>query len=108
MGTGWLLINWGWALGVFSGVLVSYKSGGHLNPAVTLGFLAAGNETYAAGVPVTAASTAVYLIAELVGALIGAGLSIWPTSSTSTLSPIRARSWASSPPVQRSATPCGT
>lgn len=74
MGTGWLLINWGWALGVFAGVLVSYKSGGHLNPAVTLGFLAAGNETYATGVPVTAASTAVYLIAELIGAMIGAGL----------------------------------
>ena len=78
MGTGWLLINWGWALGVFAGVLTAYKSGGHLNPAVTLGFLAAGNEEYAAGVPVTFASTMVYLIAELIGAMLGAFL-MWLT-----------------------------
>lgn len=76
LGTGWLLINWGWGLAVFAGVLVSYKSGGHLNPAVTLGLLAAGNETYAAGVPVTAMSTIVYLVAELIGAMIGA-LLVW-------------------------------
>ena len=73
-GQGFLMINWGWGLAVFAGVLVSYKSGGHLNPAVTLGFLAAGNETYAAGVPVTAMSTVVYLVAELIGAMIGAVL----------------------------------
>jgi hypothetical protein len=33
-----LFVNWGWGLAVFAGVLVSYKSGGHLNPAVTLGW----------------------------------------------------------------------
>lgn len=76
LGTGWLLINWGWGLAVFAGVLVSYKSGGHLNPAVTIGFLAAGNEEYAAGVPVTALSTVVYIVAELIGAMIGA-LLVW-------------------------------
>ena len=73
-GQGFLMINWGWGLAVFAGVLVSYKSGGHLNPAVTLGILASGSETYAAGVPITAASTFVYLAAELIGAMIGAAL----------------------------------
>ena len=34
-GTGFLFVNWGWGLAVFVGVLVSAKSGGHLNPAVT-------------------------------------------------------------------------
>lgn len=73
-GQGFLFINWGWGIAVFAGVLVSYKSGGHLNPAVTLGLLASGSDTYAAGVEVTAASTVVYLAAELVGAMIGAVL----------------------------------
>ena len=34
-GGGWLLINFGWGLAVFSGVYVAFKSGAHLNPAVT-------------------------------------------------------------------------
>ena len=41
-GTGFLMVNFGWGLAVFAGVLVSYKSGGHLNPAVTLGVVASG------------------------------------------------------------------
>ena len=40
-GTGFLHVNFGWGLAVFAGVLVAYKSGGHLNPAVTLGLVAA-------------------------------------------------------------------
>ena len=47
-GGGWLLINFGWGLAVFAGVFVSAKSGAHLNPAVTVGLLAAGKEEYAA------------------------------------------------------------
>ena len=35
-GGGWLLINWGWGLAVFAGVYVAFRSGGHLNPAVTI------------------------------------------------------------------------
>lgn len=77
-GFGFGFINWGWGLAVFAGVLVSYKSGGHLNPAVTFGILASGSDTYAAGVPITAASTAVYLVAELIGAMIGAFI-VWLT-----------------------------
>ena len=35
-GGGWLVINWGWGLAVFAGVYVAFRSGGHLNPAVTI------------------------------------------------------------------------
>ena len=35
-GGGWLLINFGWGLAVFCGVYVAFRSGAHLNPAVTL------------------------------------------------------------------------
>lgn len=73
-GTGTFFINWGWGIAVFAGVLVSYKSGGHLNPAVTVGLLVSGADTYAAGVPVTAASTLTYFAGEMVGAMIGAAL----------------------------------
>ena len=42
LGGGWLLITVGWGLAVFAGVSVSYASGAHLNPAVTVGLLVAG------------------------------------------------------------------
>ncbi|MFT4215999.1 MAG: MIP/aquaporin family protein [Micropruina sp.] len=73
-GSGTLHINWAWGLAVFAGVLVSYKSGGHLNPAVTLGILASGAKEFVPGIPVDAASVATYLSAEMVGAFIGAVL----------------------------------
>jgi glycerol uptake facilitator protein len=35
--SGWIVISFGWAVGVFTGVLISAPfSGAHLNPAVTL------------------------------------------------------------------------
>ncbi len=35
--SGWIVITFGWAVGVFTGVLISAPfSGAHLNPAVTL------------------------------------------------------------------------
>jgi glycerol uptake facilitator protein len=73
-GGGWLLINFGWGLGVFAGVYVAFKSGAHLNPAVTLGLLANGVDQYAPGVDVTFGSTLVYLAGEMVGAFVGAVL----------------------------------
>ena len=69
---GWLLINFGWGLGVFGGVYVANKTGGHLNPAVTIGTLFSGADEYADGVAVTVSSTIAYLGGELVGAFLGA------------------------------------
>ena len=73
-GGGWLLINFGWGLGVFAGVYVAYQSGAHLNPAVTLGILASGADEYAKGVPVSTSSTLVYFLGEFTGAFVGAVL----------------------------------
>ena len=73
-GGGWLLINFGWGLAVFAGVFAAYRSGAHLNPAVTLGLLAWGADEYAPGVEVTATTTVVYIAAQLVGAFLGAVL----------------------------------
>ncbi len=64
-GGGFLLVNVGWGLGVFAGVLTAYKSGAHLNPAVTLGLIAAGD----AGAQ---ANLVTYLMAQILGAMIGA------------------------------------
>ena len=73
-GTGFLMVNWGWGLAVFAGVLASYKSGGHLNPAVTLGLVASGATEFVPGVPVDAVSIMTYIGAQLLGAFIGAVL----------------------------------
>jgi len=82
-----LMINWGWGLAVFSGVLVSYKSGGHLNPAVTLGLAMnqglhvpdggvacfIGSPT-ACDLPVSFGAICVYILAQMCGAFVGACL----------------------------------
>jgi glycerol uptake facilitator protein len=72
LGGGWLLINFGWGLAVFAGVSVSYASGAHLNPAVTVGLLASGGFTQGIGVAL------LYILAQLLGAMIGAFL-VWLT-----------------------------
>jgi len=73
-GTGALHINFGWGLAVFAGVLVAYKSGGHLNPAVTLGVVASGAKELVPGIAVNAASIFTYIGGQLLGAFIGAVL----------------------------------
>lgn len=70
-GTGFLFVNFGWGLAVFAGVLVSQKSGAHLNPAVTLGLAA---KQIAGGEAVDWGKVGVYLAAQLVGAFLGAVL----------------------------------
>ncbi|WP_024795556.1 MIP/aquaporin family protein [Tomitella biformata] len=65
-GGGWLLINMGWGMAVFAGASIAWRSGAHLNPAVTLG-LTISNKSPWALVPV-------YFGAELLGAFVGAVL----------------------------------
>ena len=72
---GWLLINFGWGLAVFAGVYAGWRSGAHLNPAVTLGIYANNpSGDYVEGVAIGIGSTLVYLAGQMVGAFLGAVL----------------------------------
>ncbi|TFB93494.1 aquaporin family protein [Cryobacterium sp. TMT1-3] len=71
-GGGFLMVTIGWGLAVYAGVIASYNSGAHLNPAVTLGLVASGTDTFGSGVPVNVASTLVYIGAQLIGGILGA------------------------------------
>jgi glycerol uptake facilitator protein len=63
--SGWIVIAWGWAIGVFAGVVVSQEaSGAHLNPAVSVGLALAGRFSWGL-VPG-------YVAAQMVGAFLGA------------------------------------
>jgi glycerol uptake facilitator protein len=63
-GGGWLLINFGWGLGVYAGVYVAFVSGAHINPAVTVSQWMMGN--------ITAGQVPVYFAGEFLGAFLGA------------------------------------
>lgn len=66
---GWIVITTGWAMAVFAGVAIaSPYSGAHLNPAVTLGL--AITEKFAWS------DVGMYLLAQFVGAAIGAFI-VW-------------------------------
>jgi len=67
-GGGILMINFGWGLGVYAGVYVAFQSGAHINPAVTLGLLAAG------GSGLSFVDVVVYISGQMVGAMLGATL----------------------------------
>lgn len=69
---GWLLINFGWGLAVFAGVYVAFKSGGHINPAVTLGILSSGAQEFAPGVSANFGNMLLYWVAQVAGAFVGA------------------------------------
>ena len=73
-GGGFLLVNFGWGIGVFAGVFAAFSSGAHINPAVTVGLLVNGAEEYAPGVAVSLVSTLVYFAAQLLGGILGAVL----------------------------------
>jgi len=67
--SGWIVISFGWAVGVFTGILIAAPiSGAHLNPAVTLA-LAIANKFEWSKVPL-------YFSAQLLGAMFGAFL-VW-------------------------------
>lgn len=61
---GFLMVNWGWGLAVFMGVLVSAYSGAILNPAVGIGLFVAGK--------IDMAMFVVAFAAEMLGAIVGA------------------------------------
>ena len=67
---GWLLINFGWGFAVFVGASIAAPSGAHINPAVTVGLLSAGELAWA-DVPA-------YFIGQFAGAFLGAVL-CWAT-----------------------------
>jgi glycerol uptake facilitator protein len=65
--SGWIVITFGWAVGVFTGVLVAADvSGAHLNPAVTLALVIAGK--------FSASLMPLYISAQILGAMFGSGL----------------------------------
>ncbi|MDO4436236.1 MAG: MIP/aquaporin family protein [Cardiobacteriaceae bacterium] len=63
---GWIVITTAWAFAVYVAVQVGGASGAHFNPAVTLGLWAAGQFPFASVIP--------YIIAQFIGAMIGAYL----------------------------------
>lgn len=66
-GAGWMAITTAWALGVFIGVVVAGPySGAHLNPAVTIGLAIGGS------FPMNQMLS--YIVAQLLGAAVGAAL----------------------------------
>lgn len=67
--SGWIVITWGWACAVFIPALIfGGISGAHFNPALTIALAAIGNFSWA-DVPI-------YIIAQMLGAMLGAVL-VW-------------------------------
>lgn len=67
--SGWIVITFGWAMGVFAGVFITAAaSGAHLNPAVTLAFAYLGKFSWA--------QVPGYLIAQVAGAFTGT-VAVW-------------------------------
>lgn len=63
-GHDWLLIAFGWGLGVFVGASVAWRSGANLNPAVTL------QQAFTGALPWS--YVPLYFAAQLIGAMLGA------------------------------------
>lgn len=70
---GFLMVNFGWGLGVFAGVYVAALSGAHLNFAVTAGLWAnADIAEFAPGVDKNLINALGYLAAQMIGSILGA------------------------------------
>jgi glycerol uptake facilitator protein len=68
-GSGWIVITTGWGLAVAMAVYTTgWISGAHINPAVTIGFLAVGQ--------MAVGDAVMYIIGQFIGAFIGAVL-VW-------------------------------
>jgi glycerol uptake facilitator protein len=67
--SGWIVISFGWAIGVFTGVFVAAPfSGAHLNPAVTIALVFAGKFSIS--------KMPIYITAQILGAMLGSIL-VW-------------------------------
>ncbi len=67
--SGWIVIVFGWGFAVMLGVYtVGHISGAHINPAVTLGFAAAGKFPWS--------EVPSYILAQMIGAFLGAVI-VW-------------------------------
>jgi glycerol uptake facilitator protein len=69
-GSGWIVITTGWAFAVMAGVFTAIACGSkdaHINPAVTLGLAVSTGDYHKVGP---------YLVAQLLGAILGAAL-VW-------------------------------
>ena len=67
--SGWIVITSGWAVGVFTGVLIAAPvSGAHLNPAITLALVLADKFSISL--------LPIYICAQMLGAMFGATL-VW-------------------------------
>jgi glycerol uptake facilitator protein len=65
--SGWIVIAFGWAIGVFTGVLIAAPvSGAHLNPAVTIALVLAHK--------FSPSLMPLYISAQVLGAMFGSGL----------------------------------
>lgn len=65
-GAGWVVIAFGWGFGVLAGAYTALPlSGGHINPAVTIGVAAQSGEW---------GKVPLYIVSQLIGAFIGAVL----------------------------------
>ena len=73
--SGWIVITMAWGLAVFVGVYAAYKTGAHLNPAVTIGLAVAGRPL-GEGISATPVNILVYCAAQMVGAMAGAA-TVW-------------------------------
>ena len=66
---GWIVITTGWALAVFTGVVIAGPySGAHLNPAVTIGLAVAGKFPWA--------QVPLFIAAQMTGAMLGSVI-VW-------------------------------
>lgn len=66
-GSGWIVITFGWGMGVFVAVMcVMEESGAHINPAVTVGLAVAGRFAWQ--------HVAGYIAGQMLGAITGAAL----------------------------------